>query len=54
MDRLLKIIAMTVGGWLGWWAGAKVGIMTAFFASVIASGLALYAWIWVSRRYLGR
>ncbi len=52
MDRLMKFVALTVGGWLGWWVGAQIGLMTAFIVSTIASGVALYAWIIISRRYL--
>jgi hypothetical protein len=54
MERLLKFAALSVGGWLGWWAGSFGGIMVAFILSVIGSGLGVYGWIWISRRYLGR
>ena len=29
MNRLCIFISVTVFGWLGWWLGAKIGLMTA-------------------------
>ena len=43
MKRLLDLIGMTAGGWLGWTAGAMVGIFTAFIVSMIGTGAGLYA-----------
>ena len=48
MKRLLDLIGMTVGGWLGWAAGAPVSIFTAFIISMIGTGFGL----WATRRYL--
>lgn len=33
---------MSVGGALGWWLGARHGIMTAFFLSMVGTGAGLY------------
>ncbi len=50
MKRLLDLIGMTTGGWIGWAAGAPVSIFTAFIVSMVGTGLGL----WATRRYLGR
>jgi hypothetical protein len=42
MRRLLGWIGATVGGSVGWWGGARVGVMTAVFASAVATGAGLY------------
>lgn len=42
MEKLLVLVISTVGSGIGWWAGARVGIMTAFFCSVV--GLAIGVW----------
>ncbi|MEX2049211.1 MAG: hypothetical protein WEB90_06510 [Gemmatimonadota bacterium] len=42
MKRLLDLMGMTVGGWLGWVAGAPAGIFTAFVVSMVGTGLGLY------------
>ena len=42
MKRLLDLIGMSVGGWLGWTLGAWVGIFTAFIISMVGTGIGLY------------
>ncbi len=42
MQRLLAIIGATVLGWLGWWVGDHVGLMTAFVMSTVAAGIGWY------------
>ena len=42
MKRLLDLMGMSVGGWLGWTAGAPVSIFTAFIVSIVGTGLGLY------------
>lgn len=43
MKRILDLIGMSVGGWLGWSVGALVSFFTAFIVSVVGTGLGLYA-----------
>ena len=52
MSRLLNLIGMTVGGWLGWQLGMLVSIFTAFIIGMIGTGLGLYASLRVSKRIL--
>lgn len=47
MGKLVGWIGATIGGGIGWWLGARVGIMTAFMVSVVGTGAGLYA----ARRY---
>ncbi len=42
MGKLIGLVGATVGSALGWWTGARVGVMTGFFCSVIAGGAGLY------------
>jgi len=34
-------IGASVGGAIGWWLGAYVGVMTAFFVSMLGTGIGL-------------
>jgi len=43
MSKLLSVLGATVGGALGWWLGAHVGMMSAFFVSVFGTGIGVYA-----------
>jgi uncharacterized protein len=48
MQKLAGFVGMTVGGAIGWYAGAPIGYMTAFMLSCVGSGVGLY----VTRRVL--
>lgn len=52
MKRLLDLIAMSAGGWIGWMIGAWVSVFTAFIVSVIGTGVGLYVARRVTRHYL--
>lgn len=52
MSRILGWAGATLGGALGWWAGARVGTMTAFMASVVGTGLGIYLGRWAAVRLL--
>jgi len=43
VKRILDLIGMTVGGWVGWALGATISIFTAFIVSMVGTGLGLYA-----------
>jgi hypothetical protein len=43
MQKLLAMIGMSVGGYVGWFVGAPVGIFTAFALSMVGTGAGLYA-----------
>ncbi len=42
MTKLFVFIGATIGGWLGWAAGAPVGIFTAFAVSMVGTGVGMY------------
>ncbi len=42
MSKLLGLVGATMGGGFGWWLGAHQGIMTAFFISILGTGVGLY------------
>jgi hypothetical protein len=43
MGKLLGFVGASLAGSIGWWMGAPVGFMTAFFLSMIGTGLGMYA-----------
>lgn len=43
MNKLLAFLGMTVGGWLGWAAGARFGFFAAFILAIVGTGVGLYA-----------
>jgi hypothetical protein len=50
MKRLLDMVGMTVGGWLGWMAGEPVSIFAGFIVGVIGTGVGM----WATRRFVTR
>ena len=42
MNRLLNLIGMTIGGWLGWELGMLISFFTAFVIAMVGTGLGLY------------
>ena len=52
MNRLLFLLLSSLGGWLGWMAGERVGFMTAVVLSALGSILGIYAAWRVIRDYL--
>ncbi|HVH66416.1 MAG TPA: hypothetical protein VM716_00965 [Gemmatimonadales bacterium] len=43
MSKLLTLVGASVGGAIGWWLGARIGVMTAFFVSMVGTGVGIYA-----------
>jgi hypothetical protein len=52
MYRLLMFIGITLGGYVGWWAGEAIGlgVMGALFVSTLGSIAAVYL-VWRIERY---
>ena len=42
MGTFFAIIGSSIGGWLGWVVGAKVGFMSAYFLSVVGTAGGVY------------
>lgn len=53
MSKALAFLGATVGGAVGWWIGAQVGIMTAFFVSMVGTGIGIYAGRRMADRLIG-
>jgi len=47
MEKLLVMVGMTVGGYVGWIAGKPIGMFTAFTLSMVGTGAGIY----VARRF---
>jgi hypothetical protein len=52
MARLFGLVGATVGSTCGWWLGAHVGLMTAFFISTLGTGVGLYCGRQIADTYL--
>lgn len=46
MTKLLSLLGATIGSYVGWAIGARVGIMTAFMIGMVGTGIG----IWAGRR----
>jgi hypothetical protein len=42
VKRILDLIGMSIGGWLGWTAGAPISFFSGFILGVVGTGAALY------------
>jgi hypothetical protein len=51
MRKLFAFIGSTVGGYAGWFLGAKLGMMTAFILSMVGTGLGIYYGVVIARNY---
>lgn len=51
MKRLLDMITMTAGSYLGWMISAYISIFTAFIVSMVGMGLGLYLGLYLGRRF---
>ncbi len=52
MIRLLGMISAILGSALGWWIGARIGFMTAFFLSILGTGAGLFYGTRFAREWL--
>lgn len=50
MKGLLSLFGMSLGGWLGWELGMRIGLATAVVLSALGSGLGL----WAVRRFMAQ
>ena len=55
MNRMMIFVGMTLGGWVGWWAGDYVGLglMGTFLVSSLGSFAGVYLAWRVMKDYLG-
>jgi hypothetical protein len=51
VKTLLVLVGTTIGGWLGWWLGSQIGFLTACYASLLGTGVGLYAARRLAARY---
>lgn len=52
MTRIFSLLGATIGGAIGWALGAKVGITTAFFLSMVGTGVGMYYGTRLAQQYL--
>ncbi|HEX6913572.1 MAG TPA: hypothetical protein VF142_24410 [Longimicrobium sp.] len=51
MGKLLALLGMTIGGWMGWAVGARFGLFAAFILGVVGTAAGLYLGRRVSNDY---
>jgi len=42
MKKILDLIGMSAGGWLGWWLGAMISFFMGFIVSMDGMGAGVY------------
>jgi hypothetical protein len=42
MKKLLILIIISIGSWIGWWLGSYAGVMTAYLLGVVGAAAGLY------------
>jgi hypothetical protein len=42
MSKLLAWVGASAGGAVGWWAGDRIGLFSAFILSIVGTGAGLY------------
>jgi hypothetical protein len=52
MKKICIFVGITVFGWIGWWAGSGLGIMTAWVFSGVGSLLGVYVGWRINRDFL--
>ena len=52
MKRFIALVPASVCSMIGWWIGARVGLMTAFWLGTIGSGIGYYFGLRFTREYL--
>ena len=50
MKKILMFIFLSVFGWLGWMLGEKIGVMTAYFFSLIGSAAGIVLAVMLNKR----
>lgn len=53
MNWMLPFLAMTLGGWIGWALGSRLGIMTAYLLSVVGGAVGFYLGRKLTRNLIG-
>jgi len=51
MKWILNLVFTTLGGWVGWWLGAFVGLTTAVVLSMVGTGAGLWVAIKIHREH---
>lgn len=49
--KLILLVMTTIGGTIGWWIGAPIGLFTAFGGSMIGTGIGIWGGRALGRRW---
>jgi hypothetical protein len=50
MKKILIFIFLSVFGWVGWVLGEKIGVMTAYFFSLICSAIGIVLAVMLNKK----
>ena len=51
VKKIFVLVLTTVGSAVGWWIGARVGIMTAFIVSMVGFGVGMWYGARLAKQY---
>ena len=51
MAKVFSFIGATIGGYAGWFLGARIGFTTAFMLSMVGTGVGIYYGRLIARNY---
>lgn len=51
MKKVLVMVVSTVGSAVGWWLGARIGIMSAFMLSMVGLGVGIWGGVRLAQRW---
>ncbi len=51
MSKLFSFLGATIGGYAGWFLGARIGFTTAFMLSMVGTGVGIYYGRRIARNY---
>ena len=52
MSKLFAFLGASAGGAIGWWLGARVGLMSAFVLCVVGTAIGVYVGRRVAAQYM--
>jgi uncharacterized protein YcfJ len=52
MKKIIIVLSVSIGGWIGWRLGEYAGVMTAYFLSVVGGAAGLYIGRKIMRNYM--
>ena len=52
MKTVIILLCISLFSWIGWWLGARFGLMAAYLLSFIGSLIGVYGGVRINREYM--